>query len=57
MMMISVEKKNAMAKKLGRRKKRIFDIEDSNNPIIRERTAPLITNRTMAMARAPSASV
>ena len=46
MMMIRVEKKNAMANRLGSWKNRIFAIEDSKSPMIPERMAHFRTKRT-----------
>jgi choline-glycine betaine transporter len=48
-MMIRVEKKNAIAKRLGSWKNRFFAIDDSKSPITPARTEHLITKAVTAM--------
>ncbi len=43
--MIRVEKKNAMAKRLGSWKNRFFAMDDSKSPIIPARTEPFTTKQ------------
>src|SRR5208282_4715980 len=57
MMMTRVEKKNAIIKRLGNRKNRIFAMDDSKSPMTSERRAPFAAKRQSATATEAKESV